>query len=273
MKVDFHCHTTASDGTLSPAQLIARAGECGVDLLSITDHDTLAAYRQLPTLPNGLTLITGVEFSCQWQKRGIHLVGLNVDPASAAMVEAVTAQTRARRLRAEMIAEKLEKFGAEAPLAGALAEAGHSAPGRPHFARHLANSGFVAHQEEAFKKYLGTGKPCDIKACWPEPGVIIDWIRSAGGVAVLAHPGKYNFTRSRLVAFLQDFKTLGGQAMEVVSGRQLPAQTRDFAALCQQFGLLASLGSDFHSPDQHWLDLGTYSTPPLDISPVWALWQ
>src|SRR5690606_27652212 len=103
MKVDFHCHTTASDGTLSPAQLIARAGECVVDLLSIPDHDTLEAYRLLLTLPNGLTLITGVEFSCQWQKRGINLVGLNVDPAPAAMVEAVTAQTRARRLRAEMI--------------------------------------------------------------------------------------------------------------------------------------------------------------------------
>ena len=189
------------------------------------------------------------------------------------MAEAVDHQRRARDTRAEMIAEKLERLGAESPLRGARAVAGEGIIGRPHFASYLALSGFVRSADQAFKKYLGNGKPCDIRICWPDLPQVIGWIRAAGGIAVLAHPGKYDFTRSRLVRCLEDFKAAGGRAVEVVSGQQTPDATRKFCELCDRFDLHQSLGSDFHSPDQHWLDLGRYAPSPVLNRPVWRLWE
>jgi len=269
---DFHCHTTASDGSLSPSALLQRAEDLGLQTLSITDHDTVEAYRQLDKLPANLRLIPGIELSCQWQKRGIHIVGLSLDIDSDAIREAEKHQKEARVSRAEMIAEKLEKYGVEAPLEGAMAIANGGSIGRPHFARHMVETGFVANQRAAFKKFLGSGKPCDIKVHWPAISQAVEWIRAAGGVAVLAHPGKYKMTRTKLVELIETFRSCGGEAIEVVSGRQIPSETRDFARLCEQFGLLASWGSDFHSPDQSWLDLGKYSRVPEQLKPVTDRW-
>ena len=272
MLVDLHCHTTASDGTLSPDELLSRAIGNGVELLSITDHDTLAAYRDLAA-PAELKLVAGIEFSCHWQKRGLHIVGLNVDLSSSAMAEAELHQHHARNRRAELIAEKLEKYGVESPLAGARSMAAGSVIGRPHFARYLTACEFVKTEEEAFKKYLGSGKPCDIKVCWPEPKQVIDWTRAAGGVAVLAHPAKYKLTNSGLRRFLEEFTNSGGQGMEVVSGQQTADKTRLFTLMCQAFNMYASLGSDFHSPAQHWLDLGRYASSQTISRPVWDLFR
>jgi len=271
MKFDLHCHTTASDGTLTPQELVDRALSRDLELLSITDHDSVEAYRNL-SVPGGLRIVPGVEFSCQWRKYSIHIVGLGIDLDATVMAEAVAHQSVARNRRAEMIAERLQKYGVEDPLEGALREAAGGTVGRPHFARHLVNTGFVASESIAFKKFLGAGKPCDIKVGWPSPEQVIAWIRGAGGVAVLAHPGRYGMTRTRLVSFLEEFSQWGGEAMEVVSGRQLPADTRQFASLCRQFGLAASAGSDFHSPAQSWLDLGVFSTLPPDVPLVWSRW-
>lgn len=273
MKIDLHCHTTASDGALTPQQLVQRAMERKLDVLSITDHDSVGAYGQLPGNLGNLRIIPGIELSCQWQKRSIHILGLNIDPHSDAIAEAVSFQSRARTQRAEMIAEKLAKYGVESPLEGALQQADGGAIGRPHFARHMVASGFVKNESAAFNKFLGTGKSCDIKVCWPEPGQVTSWIRDSGGMAVLAHPGTYNLTRTKLVSFLEDFTRWGGEGMEVVSGRQLPADTRNLVNLCRKFGLLGSAGSDFHSPAQEWLDIGSYSTFPPDIDPVWSRWD
>lgn len=271
MSIDFHCHTTASDGELSPQALLELAQRSGITRLSITDHDSVAAYQGLTPLP-GLQLIPGVEFSTLWNKTGLHILGLNIDPASPAMLEAVAFQGNARRDRAEKIAEKLEKYGVESPLEGASAYASGGNLGRPHFARHMVATGFVKNEREAFKKHLGSGKPCDIRQCWAEPEQIIRWIRAAGGVAVLAHPAKYNLTRSKLVAFLEAFKGWGGEGLEVVSGLQLPNVTRDLGRLCEQLDLSASWGSDFHRPGQSWAELGRYSTPPQYLRPVWHNW-
>ena len=269
---DFHCHTTASDGSLSPQALIARAIQVGLKTLSITDHDTVEAYRQIDSAPEHIRLIPGIELSCQWQKRGIHIVGLNIDINSTSIREAEDRQQGARESRAQMIAEKLENYGVESPLEGAQALANGGSIGRPHFARHMVESGFVANQRIAFKKFLGSGKPCDIKVHWPDLATAIEWIRAAGGVAVLAHPGKYKMTRTKLVALVTEFRQSGGEAIEVVSGRQIPSQTRDFANLCEQYDLLASWGSDFHSLDQSWLDLGKYSRVPEHLKPVTDRW-
>jgi predicted metal-dependent phosphoesterase TrpH len=271
MIFDLHSHTTCSDGTLTPPDLVARAVAMGVSHLAITDHDTVDAYRNLSASP-GLTLIPGIEFSTAWNRIGVHILGLNIDPGSAAIREGVRFQHGARRQRAEHIAEKLEKYGLGNALDGARGFASADNIGRPHFARYMVASGFVRSEQEAFKRYLGAGKPCDIRQHWAEPQQVVDWIRAAGGSAVLAHPAKYNLTRSRLLALVEDFKRWGGEGLEVVSGQQLAATTRDLARLCESQGLAASWGSDFHRPGQPWAELGRCSTPPGGLRAVWASW-
>jgi len=270
MVYDLHCHTTCSDGELSPADLIDKAVENGVQTLSITDHDTLAAYSSLQsTTPNALTLIPGVEFSTQWNGIGIHIVGLNVALECGALKSGEQAQQQARLSRAEKIAEKLEKFGLERPLEGAKQEAGSATLSRPHFARYMVKAGFSKSIDQAFKKYLGSGKPCDIKQHWAELETVVAWIKDSGGIAVLAHPHKYKMTRSKLVRFLDSFQACGGEAIEVISGNQAPNITQNMAQLAEQRNLLASLGSDFHSPRQSWVKLGMHTGLPKSCKPVW----
>ncbi len=272
MNIDLHTHTTASDGALSPGELIAAAVERRIPMLAITDHDSIAAFSQLDSETESPRLITGIELSTVWRRMGIHIVGLNFRLDSPAIGEAVRCQDRARTERGERIAEKLEKLGVDNPLGGAMAIAGDSTLGRPHFARHMVNVGFVRTEEEAFRKYLGSGKGCDINNNWASLPQVVCWIREAGGSAVLAHPGRYNLTRTRLASLVEEFVAAGGEALEVVSGRQLPTQTRDFARLATAHGLLMSCGSDFHQPGQSWAQLGCYSTPPPALIPVWDRW-
>lgn len=274
MNIDFHCHTTASDGTLHPAELLDLAREREIDMLSITDHDTLDGYGQLDSTIEGIQLIPGIELSSQWNRRGVHIVGLNIDLSSPSIREAVQQQSDTRRERAEKIAEKLQKFGFENCFEGALSFAsGPNQIGRPHFAQYLVQIGAVSNIDQAFKRYLGSGKAGDIKDQWPQPETVIRWIREAGGVAVLAHPTKYNMTRTKLIELLDDFKSAGGEAMEVISGAQTPAVTRDMARLCREMGFEASCGSDFHSPNQQWAALGRVAPLPDNCTPVWQRWQ
>jgi len=274
MNIDFHCHTTASDGSLSPAELLDLALEREIDMLSITDHDTLEAYRQLGEAASSMQIIPGIELSSQWNRRGVHIVGLNVGLSSPSILEGVEKQSNARRGRAEKIAEKLEHLGFENCLTGAQSFAsGPHQIGRPHFARYLVKIGAVSNIQQAFKRYLGAGKAGDIKDQWANPETVIGWIRDAGGVAVLAHPTKYKLTRTKLIELLSDFKTAGGEAMEVISGAQMPAVTRDMARLSQDIGFEASGGSDFHAPNQPWAALGKVPPLPDNCSPLWQRWQ
>jgi predicted metal-dependent phosphoesterase TrpH len=273
MNIDFHCHTTASDGSLQPTELLDLAVEQEIDMLSITDHDTLNAYKDIEQ-PASIQIVPGIELSSQWNRRGVHIVGLNVGLSSPSIIEGVAKQSRARRGRAEKIAEKLERFGFTDCLAGAQSYAsGPDQIGRPHFAQHLVNIGAVSSIQQAFKRYLGAGKVGDIKDQWAEPKTVIDWIKDAGGVAVLAHPTKYKLTRSKLIELLNDFKAAGGEAMEVISGSQVPAVTRDMARLCNDIGFEASCGSDFHTPNQQWAALGKVAPLPDNCTPLWHRWQ
>ena len=273
MNIDFHCHTTESDGRLTVMELLSLAEERAVDMLSITDHDTLDAYRQIDTQNHNLRIITGIELSSQWNKRGIHIVGLNVDSESASMIEAVTQHSAARRQRAEIIAEKLAKLGFSDCLEGARDCATGGEIGRPHFAQHLVNIGAVSSIDQAFKRYLGSGKAGDIKDQWADPETVIGWIRDAGGAAVLAHPTKYKLTRTKLIELLADFQEAGGEGLEVISGAQIPSVTRELARLCRDTGLEASAGSDFHSPNQNWAALGKVAPLPDNCKPIWQRWQ
>ncbi len=274
--MDLHTHSTASDGILTPAELVSRAAEKGVTQLALTDHDTMVGFQEAKAEADrrNIELILGIEFSSQWKGRGIHIVGLNMDLESPVLQQAVASQEQRRLDRAVVIAERLENKGFKGAYEGAQAQAGGSAEkpvmlGRPHFARWMLEEGHVTTIQQAFKKWLGAGKPGDVKQVWPEVAEVVSWINQSGGVAVLAHPDHYKMTRTKLKAFLDDFVEAGGGAIEVCSGPQLPNVTRNMAQLCQEYGLLASCGSDFHSPGQAWLELGCYPQLPEGLTPVW----
>ncbi len=273
MLADLHTHTTASDGTLSPEQLIARAKTAGVTLLSITDHDTIAAYSSPPRhVDNTIQLVPGIEFSSRWRNYGIHILGLNINPDSTALQAAISEQQNARARRAEIIAHKLAKLGFKDTLEGARQIAGDAVLGRPHFARYLVASGQLPSVAKAFKKYLGQGKPCDVRENWPQVERVINWISEAGGTAILAHPAKYKLSNLRLEELVRDFCASGGQGLEVISGQQDETITLRLGKLAVRHGLLASGGSDFHQPGQSWAELGRVAALPKDCTPVWESW-
>ena len=273
MKIDLHTHTSVSDGKLSPSELVKRAESNGIDILSITDHDTTDAYTKLKNIDRlSLTLIPGIEFSTEWKKIGIHIIGLNFRLDSDAIQAGIRNQRQARIVRAQRIAEKLTKLGIDDSWEGVKQIAGDSVIGRPHFAQFLVDSGVVNDIKHAFDKYLGVGKAGDIKQFWAPFKYIIEWIRDAGGTAVLAHPVKYKITRTKLSTLLDDFRDAGGEGMEVISGKQTADVTRELSKLCQQKNLLASCGSDFHRPGQAWSELGTVASLPPGCNAIWENW-
>jgi predicted metal-dependent phosphoesterase TrpH len=269
MIFDLHCHTTHSDGALTPVELVARAATMGVDALAITDHDTLGAWRESPPLEAGIRLIPGIEFSTSWETMGIHVLGLSVVPGSDALEAGVRFQSEARLERARRIGERLAKQGIANAFDGAAALSPGHYIGRPQFARHLVATGKAASVEDAFRKYLGDGLVGDVREHWAGLPQVVEWIRAAGGVAVLAHPLKYKLTRSKLKRLLADFMRAGGEGMEVVSGQQPLQQTASLAKVCEQLGLLASCGSDFHEPGNPWSELGRFRALPAYLVPVW----
>jgi 3',5'-nucleoside bisphosphate phosphatase len=273
VKFDLHSHSHFSDGVLSPEMLVLRAKEREVDVLALTDHDTIAGIflAQKAAAECGIRLISGIEFSSQWGKSGVHIVGLGFDLESQELAQAIDAQNAARSGRAEQIAQRLAKAGILGSLEGAQVLAGNAYVGRPHFAQYLVDVGAVANINSAFKKYLGAGKSADVKYQWPNMETIIQWIHAAGGVAVLAHPCKYDLTRTKMCALIKDFATAGGDALEVVSGMQAHPVTEDLAKIALANNLAASCGSDFHSPKQSWQELGCFPRLPENCRPVWTL--
>ncbi|HEY8938578.1 MAG TPA: PHP domain-containing protein [Cellvibrio sp.] len=273
MIFDLHSHTYFSDGALSPEALVERAKARGVSVLAITDHDTIAGVglAHKAAVKAGIELIAGIEFSSQWGKGGVHIVGLGVDPDSPGLQAAIKFQELAREARSKAIGERLSRAGFPGALAGAQALAGEGTLGRPHFAQYLVSIGAVKNINAAFKKYLGTGKPADVKYQWPLIDEVIGWIHSAGGVAVLAHPAKYELTRMKMCALVDSFAAAGGDAVEVISGLQPMSLTQDLINIVNARSLYASCGSDFHVPDQTWQELGSFGVLPDNVKPVWNL--
>ncbi len=270
--VDLHAHSTASDGSLAPEALLAAAASAGVRLLSITDHDTLAAYHGGLAPPPGLALVPGIEFSTFWRRIGIHVLGLGIDIDSDAMHDACARQQAAREQRARAIAARLERRGLADAYAGAARLAAGSVIGRPHFARLLVERGVARTLKQAYAHHLRGAREAHGVGIWAELGEIIDWIRDAGGVAVLAHPAHYRLTGVRLGELVGEFAARGGGAIEIVSGYQPPAVTTRLAALARTHGLAGSLGSDFHHPGRPHTPLGRLPALPADVPPVWSRW-
>lgn len=269
--IDLHSHSSVSDGALTPHELIARAAERGVTHLALTDHDTIAgiAEAELAARDQGLTLISGVELSCLWKSRTIHIVGLDFDPENAGFLAALARQNENRWARARMIADRLCKLKIPDLLESATEFAGGDVPGRPHFASALEKAGVVRNPAQAFKRYLGNGKPGDVRAYWPELAEVVGWINDAGGIAVIAHPRKYQLTATKLRELVADFRRAGGQGMEVSTSGQSSGDLGFLAELCRREGLWASQGSDFHFPGAPWCELGRIMKMPDGLEPVW----
>ncbi len=270
---DLHTHTTASDGALTPTELVHLAHEHGVDVLAVTDHDTVAGCAEaMDASEKNLNIVPGIEFSTTWAGRSIHIVGLNVDPENPELLSGVKEQQCTRDARAREIGRRLTRLGIDDPYPAVSQTAGDAAIGRPHFAAHLVDKGVVKDTATAFRKYLGSGKLGDVKLGWAALADVIAWIHAASGVAVLAHPAKYKMTMTKLRLLAADFVAAGGDGIEVVCGQQTPDVTRRLADVARDLDLAASIGSDFHHPAQSWSRPGSCGLLPKDLRPVWESW-
>ncbi|EGT5680179.1 PHP domain-containing protein [Cronobacter turicensis] len=272
---DLHSHTTASDGLLTPEQLVHRAVEMGIHTLAITDHDTTAglpaAHQEIKHAGLALRLIDGVEISTLWENHEIHIVGLGIDITHPDMIAFLDGQAQRRMQRAEMIAERLEKARIPGALEGARRLADGGVVTRGHFARFLIEDGRATNMANVFKHYLARGKTGYVPPQWCTIEQAIDVIHHSGGQAVIAHPGRYQLSAKWLKRLLNQFAAAGGDAMEVAQCQQAPNERDQLASYAGQFGLLASQGSDFHQPCP-WIELGRRLRLPEGLTPVWHRW-
>ena len=269
---DLHSHSTHSDGLLMPAELVARAFAQGVKTYALTDHDELSGLNEARQAAEmrGMKFIPGVEISVSWAADTLHIVGLNFDPQHADIVEGLRYVRAGRHQRAERIAADLQRAGIEGALAGAQRYARNpELLSRTHFARYLVEQGIVKDTASAFKRYLTAGKPGHVEHQWATLTQAVGWIIAAGGVAVIAHPGRYKLSNREREALLSEFRDLGGAGVEVVTGSHTVAEYATWARYAQRYGLMASAGSDFHGPGESYLDLGKLPDLPYGLTPVW----
>lgn len=274
-EIDLHSHSQYSDGSLTPADLVALAARAGVKALALTDHDSVdgIAEARLAAAEAGITLIPGVELSAVWGVHNIHVIGLQVDTANPVLKAGLQRQAGARAERGRQIGARLEALGMAGAYEGALALA--SSPdglSRTHFSQWLHANKHVGTIQQAFDRYLGPRKPASVPMPWAELADTIAWIHAAGGIAVLAHPGRYPLTRTKLRALIADFKTAGGDGMEVATATEKPDMVRYLGQLSAQNGLLASQGSDYHGTPAPWIALGRFPGLPKECTPVWTAW-
>ena len=271
---DLHCHSVVSDGTLTPEELAPRAKTNGVELWALTDHDEVggqehaaAAARQV-----GLPYLTGTEISVTFANVTVHIVGLGFDPTDRALVNGLRQTRGGREERARQMGVELARVGIPGAFEGAIKYVGNpDLISRSHFARYIVESGHCPDTNAVFRKYLAEGKPGFVPHRWANLGDAVKWITGAGGVAVIAHPARYKFTANEEFALFNEFRAHGGRGVEVVTGAHSQADYVKYAEFCSEFDLLASRGSDFHSPDESHTDLGKLPDLPGSVTPVWSL--
>ena len=273
--IDLHCHSTISDGLYSPEELVAYAHEQGVKVLALTDHDDMGGLSRARRAAeqHGMQFINGVEISVTWKKRTLHIVGLKVNPDYAPLKAALDAVKQGRLDRAKLMAEGLEKVGIEGSFEGAQAIADNSIMTRSHFARFLVEAGYVKDVKTVFKKFLVKGKPGFVEHEWMTLEEAVTLIKDSGGVAVIAHPGRYDLGRTNMPLLMHQFRMCGGEAIEVVTGSHTPPQYTQFAKIAHQFSLKSSLGSDFHGPGMSYMAMGRIAELPANCIPVWQDWE
>lgn len=276
MNADLHCHSTVSDGTLSPSALAQRAAERGVTLWALTDHDEVSGQAEAAQAARacGMAYLSGVEVSVSFAGTTVHIVGLGVDPDNAALRDGLRQTRGGREQRARDMAAELAKVGIANAYEGALQYVGNpELISRAHFARHLVSIGKAKDMPDVFKRYLAEGKPGFVPHRWASLRDALSWIHGAQGVAVVAHPARYGFTPTEEYALFTEFKAHGGRGVEVVTGSHSQAEFATYADIAREFDLLASRGSDFHGPEDSRIDLGGLPDLPSGLTPVWEALQ
>lgn len=272
MNADLHCHSVVSDGTLTPEELAARAKANGVQLWALTDHDEVGGQQRAreSAFNLGLPYLTGTEISVTFAGTTVHIVGLGFDPDDGSLRKGLSATRDGRKQRAMEMAEGLAKVGIPAAYEGALNFVGNpDLMSRTHFARHLVATGVCHDTSEVFRKYLVQGKPGYVPHRWATLREAVTWITDAGGLAVIAHPARYKFSANEEYALFTEFIAHGGRGVEVVTGSHSSAEAIRYAETALEFKLLASRGSDFHSPSESHVDLGALPGLPAHLSPIW----
>jgi len=278
---DLHCHSTVSDGLLAPATLVERAAERGVKFMALTDHDDTGGLHEAAqaALLHQMEFINGVEISVSWRTHTLHIVGLNINPDHSGLQDGLQSIRDGRGARAVLMADSLARSGISGSLEGAYRYAANPGIiGRTHFARFLVEQGHAKDVRSVFKNFLVKGKPGFVTHKWALLSDAIQWIVGSGGVAVLAHPGRYTsgrkpMGRKTIRELLTDFVALGGRGIEVVTGSHTPEQFAEFAHYATEFGLLSSCGSDFHGPGESYRDMGRLPDFPLECRPIWQAWE
>lgn len=275
MNVDLHSHSTVSDGLLSPTTVAQRAHTNGVDMWALTDHDEVGglAEAEQVAIELGMQFIPGVEISVTWLNKTVHIVGLNIDYGHTELVDALRYVRSGREQRSKDMAQALADLGIEGALEGAESLATNpELVSRTHFARFLINEGHCTSIQQVFDKYLGEGCPAYVPMQWARLENAIRWIHEAGGVAVIAHPGRYNFSPLQFDLLFETFKELGGEGIEVVTGSHSPDQYQEYARIAKRYDFEASCGSDFHGFVEGRMDLGELPALPSGLRPIWQRW-
>lgn len=272
--IDLHCHSHFSDGTLSPDELIQKALKLPLQCMSLTDHDTIAGYPELlaASALTPIKIIQGIELSTRWKKYDIHILGYNIQ-ATDELNQLITKQNESRIQRAQEIGALLRLSGVTDAYQKACVIAGHHRVGRPHFAQLLINEGKTRDMNSAFKQFLGRGKMAYVPTPWISVQEAVEVIVHSGGRASIAHPLKYGLTRTKLHELIIEFRSAGGEGLEVVSGEMTVTQIKEMAATCMRFNLLASSGSDFHSDAGSRVNLGRQPKLPANCKPIWHDWN
>ena len=274
LNADLHCHSVVSDGTLTPEELAARARTNGVELWSLTDHDEIGGQHRAAAAAKaqGMRYLTGTEISITFIGKTVHIVGLGFDADDLALKQGLMQTRGGRGQRAMEMSDGLAKVGIHGAYEGALKFVGNpELISRTHFARYLVESGVCKETNEVFRKYLTEGKPGFVEHRWATLKDAVSWITGAGGIAVIAHPARYKFTANEEYALFTEFKNHGGRGVEVVTGSHTAAEYVTYGETAREFGLAASRGSDFHSPDESHTDLGTLPYLSGELTPVWDL--
>jgi predicted metal-dependent phosphoesterase TrpH len=275
LNYDLHCHSNVSDGVLAPASVAARAQARGVDVWALTDHDEVSGIAEARKAAQaaGLRFVPGVEISITWAGQTVHIVGLHVDENNAVLRQGLEDTRSGRERRAREIGDQLAAVGIPDAFEGALLYAGNpDLISRTHFARYIIQRGICRDVSAVFRSYLAEGKPGFVPHRWASLAQSVAWIRAAGGIPVIAHPGRYNFDAMAYDALFTEFKDLGGSAIEVVTGSHTVDQYDEYARVAKRYGFLASRGSDFHGPGESRVDLGELPPLPSGLIPVWHDW-
>lgn len=271
LQFDLHTHSTASDGSLAPAELVQRAAACGIGVLALTDHDQTAGLSEAAGAAReaGIEFVPGIELSVTWSHQTFHIVGLGIDPDSASLQAGIERISAFRHWRAEEIDRRLAKKGIHGALDGARGYAKGAILSRTHFAHYLVAQGHARDLRQVFKRFLVRNKPGYVPGEWASLEDSLAWIQEAGGLAVIAHPARYKISATRLRQLLKEFRELGGVGLEVVSGSHSRDDIISMANLSRRHNLVASAGSDYHGPENPYLDLGRLPTLPAECQPVW----